>query len=115
MEKVYVAGPYTHGNTANNVAEAIRISTKLIDLGYAPFCPHLNHFLHMHKPQPYEKWLEIDIEFLKTCNYLLRLPGISSGADREVEVAEYVGIPVLYYNDNFSLDELLHRKNRLIR
>jgi len=100
--RVYVAAPYTQGDVAINVANAINAGNKLIDYGYYPFVPHLSHFQHMLKEQPYEKWLEIDIEWLKQCNVLLRLKGVSNGADKEVEFAKSVGIPIVY-----SIPELL--------
>lgn len=102
MKKIFVSGPYTKGDVAINVKNAIDVSNKLIDIGFAPFCPHLTHFLHMHKPQAYEKWLEIDAVFLKTCDAVLRIPGESNGADLEVKLALELSIPVFY-----KIDDLL--------
>lgn len=96
MKKVYIAGPYSKGDTAINVKKAMDIANELINLGYAPFCPHLSHFLHINNQQPYEKWLELDIVFLECCDYLLRFPGESEGADKEVIRAKELGIPVFY-------------------
>ncbi|MCG8697610.1 MAG: DUF4406 domain-containing protein, partial [Bacteroidales bacterium] len=62
--------------------------------GLAPYCPHLTHFLHMNNAQPYEKWLELDCEFLVLCDCLIRIPGSSEGADKEVELAKSRGLPV---------------------
>jgi hypothetical protein len=45
-------------------------------------------------PRPYEFWLELDNQFLPCCAALLRLPGESSGADKEVQLAQSLGIPV---------------------
>ena len=45
-------------------------------------------------PRPYEFWLELDNEFLPFCSGLLRLPGESSGADKEVQLARTLRIPV---------------------
>jgi hypothetical protein len=44
-------------------------------------------------PRPYEFWLELDNQFLPCCAAVLRLPGESSGADKEVELARKLGIP----------------------
>jgi len=45
-------------------------------------------------PRPYEFWLELDNHFLPLCEAVLRLPGHSSGADKEVHLAQTLGIPV---------------------
>jgi hypothetical protein len=56
-------------------------------------------------PHDYELWLEIDFAWVKKCDALIRLPGESSGADREVELARSLGIPVY-----FSIQEFLERE-----
>ena len=94
MIKVFISGPYSLGDTAVNVKKAMDLSNQLMEIGYAPYCPHLTHFLHIINPQPYEKWLELDIEYLKICDALIRIPGISSGADKEEQFAIANNIPV---------------------
>lgn len=94
IAKVYVAGPYTQGDTAMNVRNAYEAANRLADLGFAPFVPHATHFWHMLFPRPYGFWLELDNEFLPCCQAVLRLPGSSSGADKEVALAKSIGIPV---------------------
>lgn len=101
MRRVYIAGPYSKGDVAQNVKKAMDFANDLINLGFAPFCPHLTHFLHMNNWQPYEKWLEIDAEFVKVCDAVLRISGDSSGADKEVELAKSLNIPIY-----FSIEEL---------
>lgn len=39
-EKIYVAGPYTKGDVAENVHKAFKAANDLADLGFAPFVPH---------------------------------------------------------------------------
>jgi hypothetical protein len=56
--------------------------------------PHLTHFWHLVSPHEYEFWLKLDLEFLTVCDCLVRLPGESSGADREVARAECLCIRV---------------------
>jgi hypothetical protein len=90
------------GDVAQNVKAAMNISSSLVENGLAPFCPHLYHFMDMNSPQPYETWLAVDIAFLRVCDAVLRIPGASNGADKEVACAEASGIPVYY-----SLEELL--------
>ena len=101
MKRIFISGPYTKGDVAINVKRAMDIANDLINLGYAPYCAHLTHFLHMNNPQSYETWLKIDSKFLEVSDAIIRLPGISEGADREVELAKKLHIPIFY-----SLEEL---------
>jgi len=93
---VYIAAPYTNGDVAENVRKVITVADKLVELGYLPFVPHLTHFWHIISPKPKEFWLELDLAFLPFCDYLLRLPGESSGADNEVLRAMELHIPVCF-------------------
>lgn len=102
MKKVFISGPYSKGDVAQNVKIAMDMANELINHGFAPYCPHLTHFLHMNSWQPYEKWLEIDCEFLVLCDAVIRLAGESSGADNEVELAKRTDIPIFY-----NIDELV--------
>ena len=94
--KIYVAGPYTKGDVAVNVRNAIEAANQLADLGFAPFVPHFTHFWHMIFPRKYKFWLELDKQFLPYCDALLRLRGKSSGADKEVKFAKEKKIKVFY-------------------
>lgn len=95
--KVYIAGPYSNGDTPLNVTKAMELGEECLQNGMVPFIPHLTMFQHMAYPRPYEDWLAYDIEWLKVCDAILRFPGQSSGADKEVEIAELMDIPVFYY------------------
>lgn len=95
--RIYVAGPYTKGNPLENSKKAIEVGNRLLEAGYAPFCPHLTHWWHELHPQPYQAWLDYDNEWLPLCHAVLRLPGESNGADKEVELANHLHIPV-YHN-----------------
>lgn len=92
--KIYIAGPYTKGDVAVNVATAIHAADHVAALGHTPFIPHLTHFWHMVKPHDYEFWLEQDMQWLMQCDALLRLPGDSSGADKETEAAKKKGLKI---------------------
>lgn len=100
--KVYIAGPYTQGDVAQNVRKAFEIANQLADMGYAPFVPHSTHFWHMIFPRPYDFWLKLDAEFIPNCQALFRIPGPSNGADGEVRIAKSLNIPV--FDDLTSLD-----------
>ena len=92
--KVYIAGPYTQGDVAVNVRQAMMAGLEVMRYGHYPFIPHLFHFVHLVSPQDYSTWIELDLEFLPTCDALLRLPGPSKGADAEVIEARKLGMPV---------------------
>ena len=101
MKYVYIAGPYT-GNEGRNVRHAMAVASNLMASGLVPYVPHLSHFMDIVFPHDYEEWIAYDLEWLRVCDVLLRLPGESTGADRETKQAEEWGIPVYY-----SLQELM--------
>ena len=96
--KIYLACPYTKGDTAVNVRKSI-IAQDYIEsvLGHMAYNPLLSHFQHLLVPH-YEVsyWYEKDLRWLKECDALLRLEGESFGADEEVKVAENMGIPIFH-------------------
>lgn len=92
-ELVYIAGPYSKPDPCANTHQAIIVATRLSDL-CTPLVPHLSHFWHTVIPMPYSFWTGLDLDYLRRCDALLRLPGESPGADAEVEAALEWGIPV---------------------
>ena len=104
MTRVYIAGPYSQGDVAVNVRNAIAAANQLANRGFYPYIPHLTHFWHLMFPRPYNFWIEMDKIWLPVCDVLLRLPGPSSGADGEVELARSLGMPI--YTDIETLLEM---------
>ena len=100
--KIFIAGPYTKGDVAQNVRAAIDAADRLIEAGHVPFVPHLSHFQHLVHPRPYEDWIRLDKEWLKVCDAVVRLPGESPGADRETALARELKISV------FTLEQVIH-------
>lgn len=98
---VYVASPYTRGDKEMNLIRHKLAGNELISAGYVPILPLLYHYQDKLFPQPYETWLQIDLEILRRCDCVLRLEGDSDGADAEVEFAKGMYLPVFY-----TLDEL---------
>lgn len=96
MIKVYIASPYTLGSEGENTRISLKAANELINEGFAPYAPLLLHFQHMIFPQEYETWMSLDLEWLSVCDCLLRLPGLSYGAEQEVEFARNNEIPVFY-------------------
>ena len=96
---IYIAGPYTKGDTVQNVRAAILVGDEIANAGHYPFIPHLTMFWHIICPHEYQFWLDQDIGYLLKCDYLVRIPGESSGADGEVQIAKDNGIPVFFSVD----------------
>lgn len=94
--RVYVAGPMTKGRWEENTRRAVDAGAILIQNGFEPFIPHLYCLLDFVHPQHYERWMELDFSYIRVCEALLRIPGESSGADREIKYAEHRSIPVFY-------------------
>lgn len=91
--RIYVAGPYSsdpEGNTYMALVEGQR----LLERGYAPMVPHLSHFWNEVIENPYSDWLDLDLAWVAVADAVYRIPGDSPGADREVELADKLGIPV---------------------
>lgn len=100
--RIYIAGPYT-GENIRNMRAAVDAAEWVIELGGWPYVPHLSGLWDFASPHPYEYWMALDLAFLPVCDALFRLPGESSGADREVDIAVNLGIPILnYYGDNLE-------------
>lgn len=92
--RVYVAGPYSKGDTILNVRKAIEAAERLAAAGHTPYIPHLTMLWHLLRPHGDLFWRGYDLEWLRCCDAVLRLPGESVGADGEVHMAKVCGIPV---------------------
>lgn len=94
---VYIASPYT-SYAAKQAAVNMQIDAfaKLRDLGYEPIAPLLSHYIDQRHPASYERWLQWCLAMVGACDVVLRLPGDSDGADREVAEAQRLGKPVVY-------------------
>ncbi len=93
---IYLASAYTKGDVAQNINTAISIADILAEDGFIPYIPILTHFWHLVSPHPWEFWVEYDAQLLPMFDCVLRIPGESAGADREVAQAIELGIPVFY-------------------
>lgn len=129
-KRVYLAGPISLGNLSDNVNKATSAFIELTEAGFAPFCPHWSVYSGGCEPlamtdynnrivassesmcvsygsaQPnsltHEQWLEVDEAWVMVADAVLRLPGASKGADREVAYAQRLGIPVFH-----SIEEVI--------
>lgn len=112
---VYISGPLTSGTSGRafieNVAAALDAGITMLERGAVPLVPHTNILMGLRAPHiEYETWLAQDLALLRRCDALLRLPGESAGADREVGEAHRLGIPVYYSVETLlaGLDTLGH-------
>ena len=99
---VYIAGPYSKPDPVVNTRNTILVANHLVEVGFVPFVPHLTLLWHMVSPQDINFWYSYDNEWLEKCDALFRLDGDSPGADKEVQLAHKLGIPVFW-----SVSELL--------
>lgn len=108
--KCYIAGAYSKPEPVANVAVACRFASWLIDHGHNVFVPHLNVLLHFMEARSWDDWLSLDMDWVESCDVLIRLPGESKGADREVIHAMDKLIPyyALTENTERERDRLLH-------
>ena len=97
-KRIYVAGPLS-SDPLVNTAHAIKAGQELIEAGFAPYVPHLTQYweaLYYPGVNSWETWLEIDLPWVSKADAVLRLPGESPGADREVALAYRLDIPVFH-------------------
>jgi hypothetical protein len=92
--RVFIAGPLSKGDRRLNVRHAIDAGLELMRAGYAPLIPHLTDFVDPDDSFGHSTWVEVSAAWVAVAEAVLRLPGESSGADTEVEVAKKLGIPV---------------------
>lgn len=105
---IYLAAPYSRGDSAINVRCQHDIFDELMDYThlFVCFAPLLTHYQHVFFPRHYEQWLEYDFQIIRNCDAILRCPAVftsshldyyqyeSPGADRECKLASELGIPV---------------------
>ena len=110
-KKVYIASPYTNGWVSDNVRRQLDAQHILMDYGFVPFAPLVNHYVEIHKHRPENEWFEWDLEWLKVCDILVRIHPtdqhgneiFSNGATDEEKEAKKFGIPVFNFK---NLEEL---------
>lgn len=94
---IYVAHPMGKADVIDaNCEMAIAFADRVYAAGAVPSIPALTRAWHAKFPKPYEEWMALDFAIIEHCDALVRCPGESPGADREVEFALSRGMPVLY-------------------
>ena len=106
QETVYIAGPVSLGNWMENLRFALDAGEEIARAGFLPLVPHTSMMWEFaHPGHPYQFWLyRITLPWIKKCDHLVRIPGVSKGADAEVSFAQKEGVPVY-----FSVEEFLEK------
>lgn len=105
---IYLAGPMTKPDLMENVAYGMKVGKQMARDGFAPYIPMLDAFMHFEMPAEYELLLEWDFAWIERADGLYRLRGESPGADREVEFAKSLAIPVYFQEDKARKHTRLH-------
>jgi hypothetical protein len=108
---IYLAGPITKGNLANNINQATEAFVALVNAGFAPICPHWSAFSTRARYDAdrdmtyaiasahgcglsHTEWLAVDFALVTAAAAVLRLPGESLGAEMETKLARAQSKPV---------------------
>lgn len=108
---VYISGPVTSsGWVIHHLRKAIDTANKLAEEGFIPYIPHTTVLWDLIYPEhDYNFWLyTVTLPWVARCDFLLRLPGESFGADREVSLAYFLDKKVFY-----SLEDLVAYKKEV--
>lgn len=94
---IYVSSPLTSsGDPLANMMRAIEVGRQLVVMGFSIIVPHYTFLCDPDAVIPHAIWMEVDIPLVKKCDAVLRLPGVSRGADEEVQCAHDNEIPVFF-------------------
>lgn len=100
MKYIYLSHPITK-EPFLNINKAVRAASVLHKLGYVVMVPGLTVLYDMIEPTPYEEYMRWDFAWIEKCDCVIRMPGESQGADREVKHAINKLIPVFYGIEGF--------------
>lgn len=106
---LYVAGPYSVGNTQENIRRAEMVSVNLIRQGFHVITPHKNTACYEKYEDgnlTYETWIKMDLDLLSRCDaiYVMVNSENSLGVKKEIEFARAMGIPVIYEAEHPSTE-----------
>jgi len=96
--RVYISGPMSLGDRAENVRRGIEAGDFFVDRGVAALVPHFSHHPQARPCEPgtphYERVVASDLAWVEVADAVLLLEGRSSGAERECAHARRHGVPV---------------------
>ena len=118
MKPIYVAGMYSANNVLDlldNVRIGERAGTKLFLMGYAPFVPWFDRGFHGHLREgenlTLQEYYDYSIAWLRRSDELWVLPNSekSRGTQKEIEIAEEMGIPIY---DIIDIESMIYTKRQ---
>lgn len=120
MIRVYVAGAYSSDKITDmlgNMRRGIALSVKVLQAGYAPFCPWLDFQFGLLAEIPLDTYYEYSMTWLRASDAVLLVPGWegSVGVKAEMEEAKRLGIPVFWTLDEMKDWTLPEQDNRGIQ
>lgn len=94
--RIYICGPlFSSGRVDANLIKAEMAATKLRRYGLNPFVPHRSFFANLIQFREEEFWMEWNLDELKLCQGLYRLPGpLSPNIASETTLASTLQIPI---------------------
>jgi len=105
--RAYIASPYTNGDKQKLTDLQVEAAAELLKLGFNTFTPLLSHYISIFaKDMDDFPWLEVDIEWLKLCDLVVRIHPKDSdgnyiqspGADEEEKYANEHEIPLFHFD-----------------
>ncbi len=96
---IYIAAPYTHPDPIVNTRATVLAGEAVLQAGAFPIVPHTSMIWHLVSPHDVDWWYAFDLQLLERTDALLRLPGASTGADREMIEALRQSKPVALLAD----------------
>lgn len=103
--RVYIAGAYSADNVItilDNMREGMRMATRVLLAGFAPFCPWLDYqfqlMLRNYERLSVEDYYEYSLAWLDASDVMFVLPNSenSKGTKKEIEYAVENNIPIVY-------------------
>lgn len=101
-KRIYISGPMTSLSEVEVSRTFMRGSLEVAMMGYYPVNPHkISGY-----PFEYEEYMQVDLAILKVCEgiYMLRGWEHSSGARRELELAQECGMEIMYQEQEMEKD-----------
>ena len=97
-ERVYICSRYA-GDVEHNVRVALALCRMAVEVGLAPFAPHLlfTQFLDDTDPAQREIGISLGMRFMEVCDVVWGYlgEGVSDGMRREIEHARHLGKPIV--------------------
>jgi len=84
---IYLACPMTQGHWTTNTRKCLQYAEELMIKGYSPIAPALTWFWDLIYPHSHEAWIEYSFGLVAIADAVLRVPGVSEGADLELDYA----------------------------